>query len=418
MKNKSFYYKKNQLFVENIQVDSIIHKLGTPTYIYSQASFINQLVQLKNAFKKIPHLICYSLKVCHNINVIRLFVENGCGLDIVSGGELYRAIKSGCDVKRIVYSGVGKTEQEIKEAVEAGILMLNIESEQELERINNIGRICKKQVPIAIRVNPNIDAKTHPYITTGLRKNKFGIDHKTILPLYKKAVKQKYIKVVGIDCHIGSQLLQVKPYNDAALRIAEYIRLLKKEGIDITYVDMGGGLGIPYKQKDNPIDIEEYAQVISKTFTDFPNITIILEPGRFLTALGGVLVTKVQYIKQNSYKKKFIIVDTGMHHIIRPPLYGGFHSISPIIKKKQKKQLVDIVGPICESTDFLVKGFPLENVKQDDLLSIANVGAYCMVLSSQYNSHPRPAEVLVNGSKYSVIRKRETYKDMLCNEIF
>jgi len=281
--------------VEDVPVDEIIKETGTPTYIYSTGSFKGQLAKLQDAFKDIPSIICFSVKVCHNVNVIKFFVEEGCGLDIVSGGELFRALKSGADPKKIVYSGVAKTEKEIKETIEAGILMLNVESEQELERINKIGGELNKRMPVAIRVNPNIDAKTHPYITTGMKKNKFGIDHELVLPVYRKAHTMKNIEVVGIDCHIGSQLLDVTPYKEALQIIAGYVKKLRAEDIPIKYVDVGGGIGVPYKEDDLAVSAAEYANAITSPFSDIPGITFILEPGRFLAGPGGILVTRVQY---------------------------------------------------------------------------------------------------------------------------
>jgi len=415
--DRFFYYKDNRLKVEEIDVEKIINEVGTPAYIYSSGSFKNQLSQLESAFQAVPHLVCYSLKVCHNIHVVRLFVDQGCGLDIVSGGELYRALKAGVDPKKIVYSGVAKTEEEIQEAAHAGLLMLNVESEQELERINKIGRLLKKRVPIAIRVNPNINAKTHPYITTGMKKNKFGIDHEFVLSVYQKARTMTNVEILGVDCHIGSQLLDVKPFRDALEIIAGYVRQFRKQGIAIKYVDVGGGLGIPYKEGDPTVSTEEYAKAITGPFLDIPDIMFVLEPGRFLAAQGGILVTSVQYIKENSAKKRFVIVDTGMHHLMRPPLYDGFHAIVPVERRTDRKVKVDVVGPICESTDFLAKDRPLEEVAQGDLLAIKNVGAYCVVLSSHYNSHLMPVEVLVDRSDFRVIRRRETYDEMLALEM-
>lgn len=417
LKEPYFYYKDKKLTVEGVSVEDIIRKVGTPSYIYSSNSFKNQLSKLKNAFQKVSCIICFSLKVCHNVNVVKYFVDTGCGLDIVSGGELFRALKSRVDSKKVVYSGVAKTEQEIIEAIAAGILMFNVESEEELERINRIGRSLNKRIPIAIRVNPNIDAKTLPYITTGMKENKFGIDHELVLPVYRKACGMKNIELIGIDCHIGSQLLDVTPYGEALRIIAGYVKALRTEGIQIKYVDVGGGLGIPYKENDPEVSCEEYAKAVTEPFSGISGITIILEPGRFLTAPGGILVTSVQYIKENSAKKRFVIVDTGMHHLIRPPLYNAFHRIIPIEQKSDREVKVDVVGPICESTDFIGKNYLLEEVFQDDLLAIMDTGAYCMVLSSYYNSHPSPVEVLVNGTDFKIIRKRESYEDMLLHEI-
>lgn len=319
------YYEKNKLMVEGMPVEDIINEVGTPAYIYSKSSFIDQLNRLKDAFKSHSSIICYSIKVCHNTNIIKIFVNEGCGLDIVSGGELHRALKAGVDPRKIVYSGVGKTSREITEAINAGILMFNVESEQELERINRIGSSLSRKVPVSIRVNPGVDAKTHPYITTGMKENKFGIDSGKVIDIFKLASKMSNIEVCGIDVHIGSQLLDPKPYGEAMRIIAGYVKQLKDENIDIKYVDVGGGLGISYKEEHIAVSIQEYATLITEPFKNIPDITFILEPGRFLTAQAGILVTRVQYVKDNLYGKRFVIVDTGMHHLIRPRASGLFN---------------------------------------------------------------------------------------------
>ena len=417
IKEPHIYYEKDNLMVESITVEEIINKVGTPAYIYSKSSFIEKLSQLKDAFANFSTIICYSIKVCHNTNIIKTFANEGCGADIVSGGELYRALKAGVNPRKIVYSGVGKTTKEIVEAINADILMLNIESEQELERINLIGKSLNRKVPISIRVNPDVDAKTHPYITTGMNENKFGIDSGKVMELYKIANGMSNINVCGIDLHIGSQLLDLKPYGDAMKIAAGYVKQLKAENIEIKYVDVGGGLGVSYKEEQNSISVREYASMITEPFKDIKDITFILEPGRFLTAEAGILVTRVQYEKENLYGKKFLIVDTGMHHLIRPPLYGGYHNIIPVKKNKDTMIKADVVGPICESTDFLGKERLIENVSQNDLLAVTDAGAYGIVLASHYNSHSLPVEVLVDGSKYKVIRKRGTYEELLNGEV-
>lgn len=411
-----FYYENNNLMVEGVLVENIINEVGTPAYIYSKSSFLDQLNQLKDAFKSHSAIICYSIKVCHNTNIVKIFANEGCGSDIVSGGELYRAIKAGVDSQKIVYSGVAKTSKEITEAIEANILMFNVESEQELERINHIGSSLRRMVPVSIRVNPGVDAKTHPYITTGMKENKFGIDSGKVIDMFIRASKMSNIEVYGIDLHIGSQLLELKPYGEAMRIIAGYIKQLKDENIVIRYVDVGGGLGIPYKEQHTAVSAQEYASLITEPFKDIHGITFILEPGRFLTAQAGILVSRVQYVKDNLYDKRFIIVDTGMHHLIRPPLYGGYHNIIAVRRKSDVMVKVDVVGPICESTDFLGKERILEEVCQEDLLAVTDTGANGIVLASHYNSHSLPVEVLVDGSGFKVIRRRETYEDLLSGE--
>lgn len=416
-KRIGFYYDNGKLMADEIEVEKIIEKTGTPTYIYSKNSFYAQFNQLKSAFQNVSSLICFSLKVCHNINIANLFASWGCGMDIVSGGELFRALKSGTESNKIVYSGVAKTAKEIREALEAEILLFNIESEQELERINEIARQLRKKALITIRVNPDIDAKTHPYITTGMKKNKFGIDSERVISIYQKAKQMKHVEVIGIDCHIGSQLLDISPFSAAMKKVSNIVENLRSQDICITYVDVGGGIGIPYKDDEVPVNCEEYARLIVEPFLKIPDITFILEPGRFLAGPAGILVTEVQYVKENSYHKRFVIVDTGMHHLLRPALYGAYHKIIPVKEKSAEKYRVDVVGPICESTDFIAKDYYLEEVKQGDLLAVMNCGAYSNVFASHYNSHPLPAEVLVEDRSFRIIRSREKYEDMINNEV-
>ncbi|MDF2587601.1 MAG: diaminopimelate decarboxylase [Anaerocolumna sp.] len=411
------YYKENQLMMEELKIEDIMKETGTPAYLYSKGSLLNQLKQLKEAFQNSNVLFCYSLKVCHNINIANVFVNEGCGIDIVSGGELYRALKAGADPKKIVYSGVAKTSKEIKEAIEADILMFNVESEQELMRINSIAASMNKKVSISLRINPGVDAKTHPYITTGMKENKFGIDCEMGLEIYKSAMQMENINICGIDLHIGSQLLDITPYGEAMKVVADYVRTLKSMNIPIKYVDIGGGIGIPYTADKSTPDLLEYARLITEPFKDLSEITFILEPGRFLTAQAGLLITEVQYIKDNSYGKRFVIVDTGMHHLIRPSLYQAYHEIIPVIKKEKQKNKVDVVGPICESSDFLAKDRLIEEAKQGDLLAVTDAGAYGMSMASHYNSHELPVEVLVSKDAYKIIKKRETYVDLLQGEL-
>jgi diaminopimelate decarboxylase len=411
------YYNENQLMMEDLKIEEIIKETGTPTYLYSKGSLLNQLNQLKDAFHSANVLFCYSLKVCHNINIANVFVNEGCGIDIVSGGELYRALKAGADPRKIVYSGVGKTVKEIKEAIEANILMFNVESEQELQRINKIAASMDKKVSVSLRINPGVDAKTHPYITTGMKENKFGIDCEMGLEIFSRAMQMENINICGIDLHIGSQLLDISPYGEAMKVVADYVRTLKSMNIPIRYVDIGGGIGIPYTKDQSTPNLSEYARLVTEPFKDMPEITFILEPGRFLTAQAGLLITEVQYTKDNSYGKRFVIVDTGMHHLIRPSLYQAYHNIIPVDKKDKPKRNVDIVGPICESADFLAKDRLLDEITQGDLLAVTDAGAYGMSMASHYNSHELPVEVLVSKDSYKIIKKRETYENLLQGEL-
>lgn len=411
------YYQENQLMVEKLKIEDIVKETGTPVYIYSKGSMLHQLEELKRAFADKKLLICYSMKVCHNTNIAKVFVDNGCGADIVSGGELYRAIKAGAEPSKIVYSGVAKTAREIREALQAGILMFNVESEEELLRINEIAASMKMMASVALRINPGVDAKTHPYITTGMKENKFGIDSELGVEIYQRAMKLSNITVCGIDLHIGSQLLDVAPYGEAMKIVADYVRKLRANNVPIRYVDIGGGIGIPYTADQSIPDLEEYAKLVTEPFYDMPDITFILEPGRFLVAQAGILVTEVQYSKENSYGKRFVIVDSGMHHLIRPCLYQAHHDIIPVIKKNKPEVNVDIVGPICESTDFFAKGRQMEEVTQGDLLAVCDAGAYGIVMASHYNSHSLPVEVIVDQDAHKLIRRRETYEDLLLGEL-
>ena len=409
-------YERDELHVEGVSAAEIASRVGTPFYAYSSGAFRDRVARVEAGFARVPHLICYSLKVCHNVNVARLFAEQGCGFDVVSGGELFRALRAGADPRRIVYSGVGKTEREIAEALDAGILFFNVESLQELARLDAVAGRLGKRAPVAIRVNPNVDAKTHPYITTGLRENKFGIDAALAFEAYSAARDLRNLQVVGIDCHIGSQLLDVAPFAAAAARLAEMIEALRREGFELRYVDVGGGLGIRYRESDAEPSVAEYAAAIIGGLGGLRDLTLVLEPGRFLAGTAGILVSRVQYVKRNAAGKTFVIVDTGMHHLIRPPLYGGHHDIVPVSRKREAPSDVDVVGPICESSDFLGKDRPIGPVCQGDLLATLNAGAYGIVLASHYNSHPVAAEVLVDGAKFRLIRERESYEDLLRHE--
>jgi diaminopimelate decarboxylase len=405
-----FSYQNNELYAEGVPLREIAKEVDTPCYVYSQATLTHHFKVFDGAFSDVPHLICYSVKANSNIAIIQLFASLGAGVDVVSGGELFRAFKAGVSPKKIVFSGVAKKEQEIKMALEAGILLFNVESEAELELINFMAKQLGKVAPIAIRVNPDVDPKTHPYIATGLKESKFGIEIKKAKALYLMATKMTYLEIKGIDCHIGSQLTILSPF----LEVLEQIKIIYKElsaqGLKIEYLDMGGGLGITY-DKEVPPHPTEYAQAIKAVAKDL-NCKLILEPGRVIVGNAGILLTKVLYLKKTA-EKTFVIVDAGMNDLIRPSLYGVYHDIKPVKKRKGPQIIADIVGPICESADFFAKNRKIPLVKSGELLAIMSAGAYGFVMSSNYNSHPRAAEVLVNENKYKVIRKRETYEDLV-----
>jgi len=405
-----FHYKNNKLYAEGVPLTKIAEAVGTPCYIYSQATLTHHFKVFDSAFSDVSHLTCYSVKANSNIALLKLFASLGGGVDVVSGGELFRALKADVSPKKIVFSGVGKTEDEIKMALEVGILMFNVESEAELETIHEIASRLGKIAPIALRVNPDIDPKTHPYISTGLRKSKFGIDIKIAEQLYLKANHMPHIRVIGIDCHIGSQLTLLSPFLDALERIKLLYQKLEAQGLKLQYLDLGGGLGIPYGEEIPPHPTE-YAQAIKAAAQDL-NCTLIFEPGRVIVGNAGILLTKVLYSKEGK-GKTFIIVDAAMNDLIRPSLYHAHHEIKPVEEKKRPVIVADVVGPICETGDFFAQERKLPLVQSGDLLAIMSAGAYGFVMSSNYNSRPRVAEVLVNGDRYQVIRKRECYEDLI-----
>ncbi len=408
-----FQYKKNKLHAEQIPVEEIANKVGTPVYIYSYATLKRHFSVFNEAFASVPHLLCFSMKCNSNIAILKAIANEGGGVDIVSGGELYRALQAGVEAQKIVYSGVGKTDSEIAQALKAGILMFNVESEQELYAIDRVAATLNKKAPISLRVNPNIDPKTHPYISTGMKKSKFGIDVRKALEIYEKAKELPNIKILGLDCHIGSQLTQIRPFVDALKKLKILISKIKKMGITLQYLDLGGGLGIRYKDESPPLP-SSYAKAILDEIKDL-HVTLIFEPGRVIMGNSGILLTRVIYNKK-SPSKEFVVVDAAMNDLIRPAFYGSFHDISPVIQKKGRKRKTDIVGPICESGDFFAQNRPLPESKTGDLLAIFSAGAYGFAMSSNYNSRPRIAEVLVNDDQFHVIREREKVEDLIRGE--
>lgn len=365
------------------------------------------------AFADIPHITCFATKACSNIAILHLFSSLGGGADIVSGGELFRALKAGVDPKKIVYSGVGKTVEELRQALLAGILLFNIESEQELIALQAAAAEMKVKAPVSFRINPDVDPKTHAYISTGLAKNKFGIPVDQALAVYQQAKDMANIEVKGVSCHIGSQLTQVGPFVESLRKVKGFISRLTEAGISITHLDLGGGLGITYDAEEPPHP-EAYAQAIKEEMAGL-NCTLILEPGRVIVGNAGILVSRVLYTKSNT-AKKFIIVDAGMNDLARPSLYGAYHAILPVDQTRQRKVVADVVGPICETGDFLAKDKEVPDCQADDLLAVMSAGAYGFTMSSNYNSRPRVAEVLVKDDVFYVIRDRETYNDLIRGE--
>jgi diaminopimelate decarboxylase len=365
------------------------------------------------AFSDVPHLTCFAAKANSNIAILKLFGSLGGGVDIVSGGELFRARQAGIPADRICYSGVGKTPEEIDYALKEDILLFNIESSQELAAINKRAGQVGRKARIALRVNPDVDPKTHPYISTGLKKNKFGIDIDGALKEYERAKSLDNIEIVGVDCHVGSQLTEITPFVDALQRLCLLIKRLKDLQIDIKYLDLGGGLGITYDQEAPPHP-REYAQAILQQLEDLP-CTLIFEPGRVIVGNAGILITQVLYTKKTP-SKNFVVVDAAMNDLIRPSLYGSYHHIQPLRKTNQESEIVDVVGPICESGDFLAKDRSLPTVQAGDYLAVMSAGAYGFTMSSNYNSRPRAAEILVKDDRFYVIRERETWQDLTKHE--
>jgi len=408
-----FQYRDNNLFCEDVAIKDIAAQVGTPFYVYSHATLSRHLEAFSSAFSSVPHLICYSIKANSNLAVLKTFVNHNAGFDIVSGGELYRARKVGCDPAKIVYSGVGKTETEIAEALQAGILMFNVESPQELETINAVAGSLGKKAGIAIRVNPDVDPQTHPYISTGMKKAKFGINIARALEDYRHAAQLPHLEVIGVDCHIGSQLTKLSPFVDAIAKVRDLVESLQQEGFAIRYLDLGGGLGITYKDEEPPSPAD-YAQAIIDA-TRGLNLTLIFEPGRVLTGNAGILVTKVLYVKHGE-AKNFVIVDAAMNDLTRPTLYGSYQGIEAVERSTTATMLSDVVGPICESADYFAKGRSIPRLERGDLMAVMSSGAYGFSMSSNYNSRPRVPEVLVRDDAFHVIRSRETSADLIRGE--
>lgn len=409
-----FKYKGNELYAEDVPVKALAEKYGTPLYVYSYNTLLMHLNAYKEAFDGFPNIICFALKATPNLSILRLLGENGSGADIVSGGELFRALKAGIPASRIVYAGVGKTEDEIRYAIRSEILMFNVESSSELMEIDRIAGRMKKKAGIALRVNPDIDPETHPYIATGLKSQKFGIPIEDALEHYKVASKLKNTNIIGIHKHIGSQITKVSPFVEGLKRTLLLVDELNASGINIRYLDIGGGLGITYED-ETPPHPRELAQNILPIVKGREHLTLIMEPGRSISGNAGILVSKALYNKKTP-DKEFLIVDAGMNDLIRPSLYGAYHRIIPIIKAKQHKYIQDIVGPICESGDFLAKERELERIPQGEYIAVMSAGAYGFSMSSNYNSRPLPAEVMVRGKQHFLIRKRQTYDDLIAGE--
>lgn len=410
-----FQYRQGELYCEGVPLSRIAKEVGTPCYVYSHHTLVRHFRVYDGAFTNIPHIVAFAMKANSNLAVLRLMAKEGSGVDIVSGGELFRALKAGVPASKIVFAGVGKKPEEIREALNADILMFNVESSAELQAINDVAASMGMKARVALRINPDIDPKTHPYISTGLKKSKFGIAADRALEEFKNAAAFSHIKVVGLHAHIGSQLTQVTPFVESLKKVLTMVQALAEQGITLRYVNIGGGLGITYSD-ETPPEPKDLAEAIAPLVRDLKCV-LIMEPGRVIVGNAGVLLTKVLYPKEGE-AKRFLIVDAAMNDLIRPSLYDAYHDIRPVYEKvaQAEKKTVDVVGPVCESGDFLAKDRVLPEMRAGDLMAVMSAGAYGFVMSSNYNSRPRVPEVLVHEGQYHVIRSRESYEDLVRGE--
>ncbi len=408
-----FAYRDHSLYAEDVAVSEIAGRFGTPVYIYSARTLRRHFRAMRDAFKGTDHLICYAMKALSNLSILRLFAAMGSGFDIVSVGELMRCLKAGADPQKIVFSGVGKTDEEIVAALKAGILMLNVESRPELHRVSELAARLGLRAPVSLRVNPDLDPHTHPHISTGHRTSKFGVPLAEIFEYYAEARSLPGLEIVGLSTHIGSQITETSPFTEAAGKVAEIVTRLRSDGFSLRILDMGGGLGIPYQEEPPPPS--DYAAALLGPINRL-GLRLIIEPGRVLVGNAGILVTRVLYIKETDVKR-FIVIDGAMNDLIRPVLYEAYHAILPVDAREARPPVVaDIVGPVCESGDFFAQARELPEARPGDLLAVMSAGAYGFVMASNYNSRPRAAELLVDGRQVHVIRQRETFDDLIRNE--
>lgn len=410
---KPFAFKNGRLHAEKIPLEKIASAAGTPCYIYSAAAFLENFQKLTRALSGVPHLICYSVKANSNLALLRILTRENSGFDIVSGGELFRVQKAGGQPAKTVFSGVGKTEAEMAQALKAGIMLFNVESGEELEALDRVARRQGKRAPFALRVNPDVDAKTHRHIATGMKKHKFGVPFTEAAYLFEQSRRMRGLVPRGIDCHIGSQITKPGPIKKAFEQMAGLYLNLRKRGFDLRFLDVGGGLGITY-QNERPPSIAEYARMV-RAAAQKTGATILLEPGRILTGNSGLLLTRVLYRKKNQ-GKTWVIVDAGSNDLLRPALYEAHHEVLPVRRRLGKKTPLSVAGPLCESSDVLADGRRMVLPKPVDLLAVMSAGAYGMCMASNYNSRPRPAEVLVRGNRFQIIRARESYADLIRGE--
>jgi diaminopimelate decarboxylase len=422
-----FTYKNGELYCEDVPAEKIAREVGTAAYVYSKATLLHHYRQVASAFKPVNATICYSIKSCGNVNLCKILANEGCGFDVTSGGELFRALQAGGDPKKIIYAGVGKTDQEIIEALNVGIAAFNIESEEEIENIDRVaGQIGKKAVG-ALRINPDVDPKTHAKTTTGKKETKFGVDIERAERVFEQYRNLKYLRMAGLHLHIGSPVYEIQPYVDAVTKATALIDRLRERGHAIEWLDLGGGFAVNYKNPDQALPVTEHAKALLPMLMGKP-YHIALEPGRYIVGNAGILLTRVLYRKTGG-SKQFIIVDAGMNDLIRPTLYESYHFIWPVkpdpanvldSRREERApvngEVVDVVGPICESGDYLAKDRPLPRTQRGDLLAVFTAGAYGFAMSSNYNNRPRLPEVLVDGDSYKIIRRRETYEDLVAAE--
>ena len=408
-----FNYRNDRLYAEDVSLTDLADRIGTPLYVYSARTIRRHFRVFDEAFAGTNHLVCFAMKALDNLTVLKLFSSMGSGFDVVSGGELMRCLRVGADPRKIVFSGVGKTDQEIEAALQAGILMINAESSPELNRIAAVARRMKKRAPVSLRVNPDLDPGTHPHISTGHRTSKFGVPLSQVMEYYAQARAMPDLELVGLSTHIGSQITDTSPFTEAAGKVAAIVKQLRSDGIVLKNLDLGGGLGIPYQEE--PPQPAEYAKAILAPLVEL-DLRIITEPGRVIVGNAGVFVTRVLYIKETDVRR-FVIVDGAMNDLIRPVLYEAYHAIWPVEQRAGARQIVaDVVGPVCESGDFFARERALPEPKEGDLIALMSAGAYGFVMASNYNARPRAPEVLVDGEKAHVVRERETFEDLIRGE--
>ncbi len=410
-----FVRRRGELYCEDVPLARIADQVGTPAYVYSTATLLRHARVFRASLRGLEVLPCYAVKAAGNLALLAILAREGFGFDIVSGGELHRALRAGADPRRIVFSGVGKRDDELRAGLRAGILQFNCESEEELEQLDAAARALRRRAPVAIRVNPDVNARTHPYIATALATSKFGIPAARARAAFRRAAELRSLELIGLACHIGSQIGDVRPFVEAARKMRALYEQLRADGHPLRRLDLGGGLGVPYGEGPAPASPREYGRALARALRGV-DARVLVEPGRLLVANAGVLLTRVLLRKRGAGGRRFAIVDAGMNDLLRPALYGAFHEVEPVARPRAGAELVDVVGPVCESADVLARRRRLAPLASGDLVVLRSAGAYGMVMSSQYNGRPRPAEVLVDGERFRVVRRRETLDDLVRGE--